>query len=61
MDTDKITETIIGGAMKVSNALGLGFLEKVYENALCLELEKFRLGFKRNRDHPRIGRCRSDH
>ncbi len=47
MDTDKITETIIGGAMKVSNALGLGFLEKVYENALCLELEKFRLGIKR--------------
>ncbi len=38
MDTDKITETIIGSAMKVSNALGSGFLEKVYENALCLEL-----------------------
>ena len=47
MDTDKITETIIGDAMKVSNALGSGFLEKVYENALCLELERSGLGVEK--------------
>lgn len=40
MDTDKVTETIIGCAMKVSNTLGVGFLGKVYENALAVELRK---------------------
>jgi GxxExxY protein len=35
---DKLTETIIGCAFSVSNALGCGFLEKVYENALVIEL-----------------------
>jgi GxxExxY protein len=40
MDNNKITETIIGCAMKVSNVLGVGFLEKVYENALGIELRK---------------------
>lgn len=40
MDNNKVTETIIGCAMKVSNVLGVGFLEKVYENALGIELRK---------------------
>jgi len=35
---DKLTEKIIGCAFKVSNSLGCGFLEKVYENALMIEL-----------------------
>ncbi len=34
----KITEQIIGCAYKVANTLGVGFLEKVYENALAHEL-----------------------
>lgn len=33
-----LTEQVIGCAYAVSNALGAGFLEKVYENALALEL-----------------------
>ncbi len=33
----------IGAAQKASTALGYGFLEKVYENALCLELRKRQL------------------
>jgi GxxExxY protein len=37
---DHLTERIIGSALTVSNALGAGFLEKVYENALAHELRK---------------------
>ncbi|HRQ23224.1 MAG TPA: GxxExxY protein [Anaerolineales bacterium] len=37
---DKITEKIIGCAYKVSNALGIGFVEKVYENAHVHEMRK---------------------
>ena len=35
-----VTEAIIGAAFTVSNTLGCGFLEKVYENALALELRR---------------------
>ena len=35
-----ITSKIIKGFYKVYNTLGYGFLEKVYENALALELEE---------------------
>ena len=37
---DDVTERIIGGALTVSNGLGTGFIEKVYENALAHELRK---------------------
>ena len=37
---DELTEKIIGCAYKVANGLGAGFLEKVYENALSIELRK---------------------
>ncbi|WP_199748343.1 MULTISPECIES: GxxExxY protein [unclassified Pedobacter] len=37
---NSITEKIIGAAYAVSNTLGSGFLEKVYENAMFLELSK---------------------
>jgi GxxExxY protein len=47
MNTDKalvgqtdVTEAIIGAAFSVSNTLGCGFLEKVYENALAIELRQ---------------------
>ena len=38
LDLDQLTRRIIGGVYRVSNALGVGFLEKVYENALAIEL-----------------------
>ncbi len=37
---NELSEKIIGCAYKVSNTLGSGFLEKVYENALSIELRK---------------------
>jgi len=40
----EITEAIIGVAYEVSNTLGCGFLEKVYENALCVGLREKGLG-----------------
>jgi GxxExxY protein len=39
-EMDVITEKIIGCAFKVSNDLGSGFVEKVYENALAHEMRK---------------------
>jgi len=45
-----ITEKIIGCAYTVSNILGAGFLEKVYENALAHELRK--AGLKVQQQHP---------
>ena len=35
-----ITEKIIKAFYKVNNTLGFGFLEKVYENAMAIELKK---------------------
>jgi len=35
-----LTEKIIGVFYRVYNTLGYGFLEKIYENAMMLELEK---------------------
>lgn len=40
LDLNTITEKVIGCAYTVSNTLGHGFLEKVYENALVHELTK---------------------
>ncbi len=40
----QITESILKAFYKVYNTLGYGFLEKVYENAMRIELNK--IGFK---------------
>jgi GxxExxY protein len=46
MELNEITKKIIGCAYRVSNELGSGFLEKVYENALAHELRKAGLSVK---------------
>ena len=46
---DKLTERIIGCAYTVSNELGAGFVEKVYENALAHELRKAGLRVEQQR------------
>ncbi len=45
-----LSNTIIGAFYNVYNKLGYGFLEKVYENALCIELTK--MGLKCEQQHP---------
>ena len=39
-DLNKVTERIIACAFEVSNVLGIGFVEKIYENALAHEMKK---------------------
>jgi len=43
---NQITERIIAGVYRVSNGLGSGFVEKVYENALAIELSRDGLEFE---------------
>jgi GxxExxY protein len=40
ISVDKITEKIIASAFKVSNSLGIGFVEKVYENAHAYQMRQ---------------------
>jgi len=47
---EKITEAIIGAAFEVYNVLGYGFLEKVYQQAMQVEL--LRRGYKAELEHP---------
>ena len=37
---DRISERVIGSVYQVTNVLGSGFLEKVYENSLAVELRQ---------------------
>jgi GxxExxY protein len=46
MDLNEITESIIGCSYAVAKILGCGFVEKVYENALVIEMTKKGLQFQ---------------
>jgi GxxExxY protein len=48
--TQNLTDSILNAFFKVYNVLGFGFLEKVYENALFIELTK--RGFKVVKQRP---------
>ena len=37
-ELDRLSNVVIGCALTVLNTLGVGFLEKIYENALALEM-----------------------
>ena len=50
MEINQLTEKVIGCAYTVTNALGSGFLEKVYENALAVELRKQGLNFEQQQE-----------
>ncbi len=48
----ELTEKILGAAFKVQNKLGAGFLEKVYENSLSIELGKYGLAIECQKTFP---------
>lgn len=52
MELEEITGAIIGAAIAVHRALGPGFVESVYEEALGIELSHRDLGFERQLQVP---------
>ncbi|MCU7920525.1 MAG: GxxExxY protein [Candidatus Thiodiazotropha sp. (ex Epidulcina cf. delphinae)] len=46
---EAVSKRVIGCGFEVSNELGVGFFEAVYENALCLELKHQGLAFERQK------------
>jgi len=52
MEMNKLTETIIGCAIKVHRNLGPGFLESVYQAALAYELQKAGIPFEKEKPLP---------
>lgn len=47
-----LTKRIIGAAMTVHREIGPGLDEKIYENALCLELAHLGIGFSQQEQFP---------
>jgi len=46
---DRLSRRVIACAYTVSNELGAGFLEVVYANAFCIELEQCEIPFEREK------------
>ena len=46
-DTEQFARRIIGAAIEVHRVIGPGYVESVYERALCLELELRGIAFER--------------
>ncbi|MCL5959694.1 MAG: GxxExxY protein [Chloroflexi bacterium] len=47
MESNEVTQAIVGGAIEVHPALGPGLLESAYEECLCRELGLRRIAFER--------------
>jgi GxxExxY protein len=49
-ELNKLTHAVIGAAIAVHRTLGPGFLEKMYEEALCIEMEARGIPYARQVD-----------
>ena len=49
LQSEQLTERIIGAAIRVHTELGPGFLESIYEEALAIELTAASLAFERQK------------
>ena len=49
LETERTGSALIGAAIEVHRHLGPGFLERIYEEALCLELAARKLAFEREK------------
>ena len=49
MDINQLTSKIIGAAIEVHKTIGPGLLEGIYEDCLCIELERRRIPFERQK------------
>ena len=47
MDEEQLAREVIGAAIEVHRILGAGFLEEVYEQAMCIELARRGIPFSR--------------
>ena len=63
-DVETVASRVIGAAIEVHRVLGPGFLERIYQVALCLELEARGIPFEREcavsvtyRNVPISGQC----
>ena len=63
-DVETVASRVIGAAIEVHRGLGPGFLERIYQVALCLELEARGIPFEREcavsvtyRNVPISGQC----
>lgn len=56
MELEELTEKVIGCAITVHKALGPGFLESIYENALVVELKRAGMQVDSQLSHPVVYR-----
>ena len=47
LELGALTERVIGSAIEVHRRLGPGFVEAIYENALCIEMPKHGIALER--------------
>jgi len=52
MDINDLTGEVIGAAIEVHRILGPGLLESVYEECLCIEFEKRKIPYQRQKEIP---------
>ena len=52
MDINDLTGEVIGAAIEVHRILGPGLLESIYEECLCIEFEKRKIPYQRQKEIP---------